>query len=207
MAYRFQVMNAVAAQRVIGIVRAGDAETARVKGRTLLAAGLRAVEVSMTTPGALQVIHELSGGAPPGAYVGAGTVLDGITARLAVNSGATFLVAPSFAADTVRVGHRYGVAVVPGAQTATEIVAAMDAGADAVKLYPASAAGISGMKDLAGPLPHVPFVPTGGVGVHDAADWIAAGALAVGLGSALTDGPASDIEARVRHLLDVLPRS
>lgn len=206
MAFRFEVMSAIAHQRVVGIVRAGDAETARVKGRLLLASGLRAVEVSMTTPDALQVIRDLSGGAPPGAYVGAGTVLDGITARLAVNSGAQFLVAPSLREDTVQVGHRYGAAVIPGAQTPTEIVAAMDFGADAVKLYPASAASVSVLKDLTGPLPQVPFVPTGGVGIDDAADWISAGALAVGLGGALTNGAAADVEARVRQLLDLLPR-
>ncbi|HVX46420.1 MAG TPA: bifunctional 4-hydroxy-2-oxoglutarate aldolase/2-dehydro-3-deoxy-phosphogluconate aldolase, partial [Mycobacteriales bacterium] len=174
MAFRFEIMSAIAHQRVIGIVRAGDAETARVKGRLLLASGLRAVEVSMTTPDALHVIRDLSGGAPPGAYVGAGTVLDGITARLAVNSGATFLVAPSLCEETVKVGHRYGAAVIPGALTPTEIVTAMDYGADAVKLYPASAASVSVLKDLTGPRPQVPFVPTGGVGIDDAADWISA---------------------------------
>lgn len=199
--YRWQVMNIIAEQRVVAIVRAADAETARQKGRRLLAAGLHAVEVSMTTPDALGVIKDLAGGSPPGAVVGAGTVLDGITARMAILAGARFIVAPSLLLETVAVGHRYGAAVIPGAQTPTEVVAAMDAGADAVKLYPASAASPAVLSDLAGPLPQVPFVPTGGVNVDNAAAWIAAGAVAVGLGSSLTDGAPEQIDARVHVLL------
>jgi 2-dehydro-3-deoxyphosphogluconate aldolase/(4S)-4-hydroxy-2-oxoglutarate aldolase len=199
--YRWQVMSAIAEQHVIGIVRADNADAARETGRRLLDAGLRAVEISLTTPGALDVIDELSG---PDVIVGAGTVLDASTARLAVLAGATFLVAPSFDPETVATGHRYGVAVIPGAQSPTEIVAAMSAGADAVKLYPASAASPAVLKDLAAPLPQVPFVPTGGVRLDDAADWIAAGAVAVGLGSALSKGSAAETTARVATLLDTL---
>ncbi|HEX3813953.1 MAG TPA: bifunctional 4-hydroxy-2-oxoglutarate aldolase/2-dehydro-3-deoxy-phosphogluconate aldolase [Mycobacteriales bacterium] len=194
-------MSAIAEQHVIGIVRADNADAARETGRRLLDAGLRAVEISLTTPGALDVIDELSG---PDVIVGAGTVLDASTARLAVLAGATFLVAPSFDPETVATGHRYGVAVIPGAQSPTEIVAAMSAGADAVKLYPASAASPAVLKDLAAPLPQVPFVPTGGVRLDDAADWIAAGAVAVGLGSALSKGTAAETTARVGILLDSL---
>jgi 2-dehydro-3-deoxyphosphogluconate aldolase/(4S)-4-hydroxy-2-oxoglutarate aldolase len=199
--YRWQVMDTIARQRVIGIVRAESADAARETGGRLLDAGLRAVEISMTTPGALDVIAALAG---PDVVVGAGTVLDAATARLATLAGATFLVAPSLDPEMVATGHRYGAAVVPGAQTPTEIVAAMDAGADAVKLYPASAASPAVLKDLIAPLPQVPFVPTGGVSLDAAPDWIAAGAVAVGLGSALSKGTAAETATRVKTLLENL---
>ena len=199
--YRWQVMETIARQRVIGIVRADNADAARETGRRLLDAGLQAVEISLTTPGALDVISDLAG---PDALVGAGTVLDATSARLAVLAGARFLVAPSLDPQMVAAGHRYGAAVIPGAQTPTEIVAAMEAGADAVKLYPASAASPAILRDLAAPLPQVPFVPTGGVGLDNAADWIAAGAVAVGLGSALSRGTTAETTSRVKTLLETL---
>jgi 2-dehydro-3-deoxyphosphogluconate aldolase/(4S)-4-hydroxy-2-oxoglutarate aldolase len=195
--YRWQALATIAEQHVIGIVRAKNADAATETGEQLLAAGLRSVEISMTTPGALDAIEALAG---PERLIGAGTVLDAATARLAILAGAQFLVAPSLDPEMVAMAHRYGVAVIPGAQTPTEIVAAMAAGADAVKLYPASAASPAVLKDLLAPLPQVPFVPTGGITLDNAADWIAAGAIAVGLGSSLTN----DAKTTVTTLLDRL---
>jgi len=194
--YRWQVMATIAEQRVIGIVRADNADAATESGQALLDLGLRAVEISLTTPCALDVIRGLGSDV----LVGAGTVLDAESARLAILAGARFLVAPSLDPATIAMGHRYGVAVIPGAQTPSEIVAAMSAGADAVKLYPASAASPAVLKDLLAPLPQVPFVPTGGVTLDNAADWIAAGAVAVGLGSALTTSPPSRVKALLQQL-------
>jgi 2-dehydro-3-deoxyphosphogluconate aldolase/(4S)-4-hydroxy-2-oxoglutarate aldolase len=188
--YRWQVMAAIAEQKVIGIVRADNATTARETARKLIDSGIRAVEISATTPGFLDVIESLSGDG----IIGAGTVLDAETARQTILAGAQFLVAPSISDDVIRMGHRYGVAVIPGAQTPTEIVAAMSAGADAVKLYPASAANPAVLKDLLAPLPHVPFVPTGGVTPENAAEWIAAGAIAVGLGGALSRATPDEVQ-------------
>lgn len=194
--YRWQVMAAIAEQKVIGIVRAANPTAATETARKLIDADVRAVEISATTPGFLDVIAAL----PGDGIIGAGTVLDAETARQAILAGARFLVAPSLDDDVIRMGHRYGVAVIPGAQTPTEIVAAMSAGADAVKLYPASAANPAVLKDLLAPLPHVPFVPTGGVTPDNAAEWIAAGAIAVGLGGALSKATPEEI----RQLLGAL---
>lgn len=194
-------MSAIAQQRVIGIVRTSSAATAADTCRALLAAGLSVVEVAVTTPGALQVIAELRHDAPDDAVIGAGTVLDAATARAAVLAGAEFLVSPSYDPGLLTTGHRYGVAVLPGAQTATEIVTALSGGADAVKLYPASAASPAVLRDLRAPLPQAPLIPTGGISVDTAADWITAGAVAVGLGSALTAGSPDEIAQRAGELL------
>jgi 2-dehydro-3-deoxyphosphogluconate aldolase/(4S)-4-hydroxy-2-oxoglutarate aldolase len=188
--YRWQVMAAIAEQKVIGIVRADNSNTATETARKLIDVGIKAVEISATTPGFLDVINSVSGNG----LIGAGTVLDAETARQSILAGAQFLVAPQVSEDVIRMGHRYGVAVIPGAQTPTEIVAAMSAGADAVKLYPASAANPAVLKDLLAPLPHVPFVPTGGVTPENAAEWIAAGAIAVGLGGALSKATPQEIQ-------------
>lgn len=194
--YRWQIMAAIAEQKVIGIVRAGNPTAATETARKLIDAGLNAVEISATTPGFLDVIASLSGDG----LIGAGTVLDTETARQAILAGAQFLVAPSLNDDVIRMGHRYGAAVIPGAQTPTEIVAAMSAGSDAVKLYPASAADPAVLKDLLAPLPQVPFVPTGGVTPDNAAQWLAAGAIAVGLGSALSKASPEEIQQLLETL-------
>lgn len=205
--YRWQTMSTIAEQRAIGIVRTDDAKTALTAGQQLLAAGMHTVEIAMTTPGALDAVQALVEGAPAGAVIGVGTVLDETTARLAVLAGARFLVSPSLDRDVIATGHRYDVAVIPGTGTATEVVAAMEAGADAVKFFPSSSLGPGHLRDLRGPLPQVPFIPTGGITVADAPKYIAAGAVAVGVGSALTAGTDDEIGARVRGLLDELARA
>lgn len=194
--YRWEIMATIAEQKVIGIVRADNPGTATETARTLIDCGIKAVEISATTPRFLDVISELAGTG----LIGAGTVLDEETARQAIISGAQFLVAPTIDEGAIRMAHRYGVAIIPGAQTPTEIVAAMSAGADAVKLYPASAANPAVLKDLLGPLPSVPFVPTGGVTPDNAAEWISAGAIAVGLGSALSKATREEVQELLEAL-------
>lgn len=202
--YRWEVMTTIAARRVVGIVRADDADAAVRASEQLIGAGLSVVEVAFTTPGAVEAIRELTRRAHNGAVIGAGTVLDETSARLAILAGARFLVAPNVDASVIATGHRYDVAVLPGAHTVTETLQAMEAGADAVKFFPASTGGPAALKDLRGPLPHVPFIPTGGISVDQAPAWIAAGAVAVGLGSALTKGSEAEIGERAKQLLDAL---
>lgn len=205
--YRWQTMSIIAEQRAIGIVRTDDAKSALTAGQQLLAAGMRTVEIALTTPGGLDAVQALAETAPPGTAIGAGTVLDATTARLAILAGATFLVSPSLDRDMIATAHRYDTAVVPGTGTATEVVAAMEAGADAVKYFPSSSVGPGQLRDLRGPLPQVPFIPTGGITVEDAPKYIAAGAVAVGVGSALTVGTDDEIAARVQGLLQELARA
>lgn len=202
--YRFEAVQAITAQRVFGIVRAADEQRAVAAARASLGAGLRAVEVTLTGTGALSAIRRLAADAPEGSVIGAGTVLDEASARLAVEAGARFLVSPNLRADVIRTGHRYGVPVFPGVATPTEVAQALELGADAVKLFPAAAYQPRWIADVRAALPQAPIIPTGGVTVGNAAEWIAAGALACGIGSALTSGGPDEAASRVKALLENL---
>jgi 2-dehydro-3-deoxyphosphogluconate aldolase/(4S)-4-hydroxy-2-oxoglutarate aldolase len=198
--YRWDVLSELAEQKVFGIVRAGDADAALATAEAMVAAGLRTVEIALTTPGGLGVIERL--GRRTGIIVGAGTVLDGATARMAVLAGARFLVSPSLHPEVISTAHRYGVAALPGAATPTEIVTALEHGADAVKLFPASAFGPGWLADVRAAVPQAPIMPTGGVRVDDVPAWIAAGAVACGMGAGLTAGGRDAAAQRVRALLE-----
>jgi 2-dehydro-3-deoxyphosphogluconate aldolase/(4S)-4-hydroxy-2-oxoglutarate aldolase len=141
--------------------------------------------VSLTTPGALEVVAELAA-AGGDAVLGVGTVLDETSARLASLAGASFIVTPTLDPRVIATAHRYGLSAVPGVSTPSEAVAALDAGADAVKLFPAVALGVTGLAAIREALPQVPFVPTGGVRIEDAEKWLDAGAVALGMGGALS---------------------
>ncbi|MEV4897147.1 bifunctional 4-hydroxy-2-oxoglutarate aldolase/2-dehydro-3-deoxy-phosphogluconate aldolase [Nonomuraea sp. NPDC055795] len=197
--YRWQVMNRIAERRIVGIVRAINAETAVQAAITTVDAGLDVVEVSLTTPGAIDAIAEIVRSRPD-AVIGAGTVLDEPTARLAALAGARFLVSPSLSREVLSTGHRYGLAVLPGVATATEIVTALESGADAVKLFPARASSPDVLRDLLQALPQAPVVPTGGITVENAPAWIAAGAVACGIGSAITSGDTTTVKTLLTTL-------
>ncbi|MFF1834556.1 bifunctional 4-hydroxy-2-oxoglutarate aldolase/2-dehydro-3-deoxy-phosphogluconate aldolase [Streptomyces sp. NPDC058231] len=190
--YRWQVMERLARRGVVGIVRATDARAAEKAALRVVDDGLDVVEISLTTPGALTAIARVVA-ARPDAVIGAGTVLDEMSARLAALAGARFLVCPSLHPAVLACGHRYGLAVLPGVGSATEIVTALEAGADAVKLFPARAFTPDVLRDLLQALPQAPVVPTGGVDAGCAPQWIAAGAIAVGMGGALTSGGAEAV--------------
>jgi 2-dehydro-3-deoxyphosphogluconate aldolase/(4S)-4-hydroxy-2-oxoglutarate aldolase len=166
----------------------------------LLAAGARVVEVSLTTPGALSVVEEAATSAGRDVVLGVGTVLDPTDVRLAHLAGARLIVTPTFDPDVVRCARRYGVASVVGCGSATEMLSALSSGADAVKLFPASTWTPADLKGLLQALPQLPVVPTGGVSLATAADWVAAGAVAVGLGSALSEGDVGETGARIQQL-------
>jgi 2-dehydro-3-deoxyphosphogluconate aldolase/(4S)-4-hydroxy-2-oxoglutarate aldolase len=200
MSYRWEITASALRQGVIGIVRTRDAESAVAAARAALEAGLRSIELPLTNPGAPAAISELTA-AYPDATIGAGTVLDETSAVLAIRAGARFLVSPSVDTAVIRTAHRYGVAAFPGAGSVTEIVRALEEGADAVKVFPASALGPSWVADVRAALPQAPLVPTGGIDLADVPGWISAGAVACGIGSALTRGTAAEIAARVETLL------
>jgi 2-dehydro-3-deoxyphosphogluconate aldolase/(4S)-4-hydroxy-2-oxoglutarate aldolase len=204
--YRWEIVRAVTEQRVFGIVRTAGPDAAVAAAEAVLAAGLRAVEVALTTPRALAAVARLTE-ARPEALVGAGTVLDAAAARAAVEAGARFLVSPGLHPEVIRAGHRYGVPVFPGAATPTEIVRALEEGADAVKIFPAAALSPYWLRDVRAALPQLPAIPTGGVTIDDAPEWIAAGAVACGMGAALTSGGARAAGERVTALLARLARA
>jgi 2-dehydro-3-deoxyphosphogluconate aldolase / (4S)-4-hydroxy-2-oxoglutarate aldolase len=204
--YRWDIVRAVTAQRVFGIVRAAGPREALTAAVAMLDAGLNAVEVALTTPRALNVVAELTAGRPD-ALVGAGTVIDAPAARAAVEAGARFLVSPSLHPEVIRTGHRYGVPVFPGVATPTEMVHALEEGADALKLFPASGASPTWLRDVRAAIPQAPVIPTGGVTMDNAPEWIAAGAIACGMGSALTSGGAPVAGERVTTLLGRLAKA
>ena len=201
--YRWEIIRSITAQRAFGIVRSRIAQEAERAAEVVLDAGLHAVEITMTTPRSLRTVARLTDDRP-NALIGAGTVLDASAARAAVDAGACFLVSPSLDPEVIRTGHRHGVPVIPGVATPTEMVRALECGADALKLFPASGVEPAWLADVRAALPQAPVIPTGGVTLDNAADWIAAGAVACGLGSALTEGGAEEAGRRVCTLLNRL---
>lgn len=201
MSTRAATLQGIASCGVVAVIRLADPGALRAVVDALVAGGVRALEVTMTVPGAIGLIGELAPTLPPDVLLGAGTVLHGETARAAAGAGARFVVSPIFRPDLVTACHAADVAVLPGAFTPTEIVTARDAGADAVKVFPATALGPGYFKDLRGPFPDLRLVPTGGVTVANAGDWIRAGALAVGAGTSLVD-PALVAARRLDEITD-----
>jgi 2-dehydro-3-deoxyphosphogluconate aldolase/(4S)-4-hydroxy-2-oxoglutarate aldolase len=195
-------LERLAAVPVVAILRAADAERFLEVGRVLYEAGLRAVEVTLTSRGALEAFAQLVEELPGDALLGVGTVRSPDQAEEAVAAGATYLVAPDFRPQVVGWAAERGLAVVPGALTPTEVAAAWAAGATAVKVFPVSAVGGPAyVKAVRAPLPEVPLVPTGGVGIDDIGAYLAAGAAAVGLGSPLL-GDAGDPGGDLAALAD-----
>lgn len=200
-------VSAACAQRVVAIIRSDSRARAVETGAALFAAGVRAVEVSLTTPGALDAVAELTAHRPEGAFLGAGTVLTAADAAAAGAAGASFLVAPNFDPAVIARGHCDGLAVIPAASTPTEMLMARTAGADLIKLFPASLWTPAALADVLAALPDLLLVPTGGVTTQDAPEWIRAGSAAVGLGSALSAGTAEDIARRAGEVLASLCRA
>jgi 2-dehydro-3-deoxyphosphogluconate aldolase / (4S)-4-hydroxy-2-oxoglutarate aldolase len=178
--------NQLLDEAVLGIVRVASDRDLSTLVRFLQDGGLSCVEITMTTPGALRAIEEASGKLQ-GVLMGAGTVLDGPTARQAILAGAQFLVTPTVKPDVIEMAHRYGVVVIAGAMTPTEILTAWELGADMVKVFPADILGPGYLKAVHGPLPQIPLVPTGGITADNAGEFIKAGAVVVCAGSWLVD--------------------
>ncbi|MCH4167596.1 MAG: bifunctional 2-keto-4-hydroxyglutarate aldolase/2-keto-3-deoxy-6-phosphogluconate aldolase [Megasphaera sp.] len=173
---------------VVSVIRGKTTEEAIAMADACIAGGVTAIELAFTTPRAHEVIEALSKKYADNAEViiGAGTVLDAITARIAILSGAQFIVSPAFDLETVKLCNRYRIAVMPGTTTLNGVLAALEAGADVVKIFPGEILGMKAIKAIHGPVPQAPLMPTGGVSVDNAGDWIKAGCVAVGAGGALT---------------------
>jgi 2-dehydro-3-deoxyphosphogluconate aldolase/(4S)-4-hydroxy-2-oxoglutarate aldolase len=187
---RAEITSAVEACGVVAVIRVKDPGAVRGVVDALADGGVRALEVTMTVPRAIELIREIAPTLPGDFIFGAGTVLDPETARAAIDAGARFIVAPTFNPEVIAMGHKHDVPVMPGCLSPTEILAAWNAGADIVKVFPATTLGPGYIKDVRAPLPHIKLMPTGGVSVENAGEWIRAGAVAVGVGSALTDAKA-----------------
>lgn len=187
-----KVYERIEACGIVAVVRAESPEQALSVAEAVRRGGIDVIEITFTVPGALQVIEKLVA-AYPGkeVLVGAGTVLDGETARLAILAGADFVVSPALNVEMVRVCNRYQKLSMPGAMSIKEVIEAMEAGGDMIKVFPGSVLGVEFVKAARGPLPQARFVPTGGVSLDNVEQWIKAGCVAVGVGTELTRGAAT----------------
>ena len=176
---------------IVPVVRASSAGEARVAADAVCQGGIPIVEITMTVPGAVDVIRELVKNCGSDVLIGAGTVLDPEAARRCLDAGAQFLVSPGLNLKTIELAVREGKLIMAGALTPTEVITAWDAGADFVKIFPCGqVGGAKYIKALKGPLPQIPLVPTGGVNLNTAAEFIEAGAAALGIGGELVQGEA-----------------
>src|SRR6478672_2980116 len=189
---RTDVVTRIEALGVVAVIRLKDPTRLRAVVDAMAQGGLRALEVTMTVPGAVGLIRELAPALPAGFLLGAGTVTDAATAHAVIDAGASFVVGPVFRPEVIAACHQHDVAAMPGCFSPTEILAAHECGADIVKVFPATMLGPQFIRDVRAPLPQVKLMPTGGVTLDNAGDWIRAGAVAVGLGSALLDAAAID---------------
>ncbi len=206
-----QIINKIEETGLVPVVRASSADEAMRVIDAIKEGGVSVLEITMTVPGAVKVIEEVVKKFGAEATVGAGTVLDPETARACILAGAQFVVSPALNLDTIALCRRYSVPVMPGALTPTEVVTAWQAGADFVKVFPCgSMGGASYIKNLKGPLPHIKFIPTGGVSLKTAADFIKAGSSALGVGTDLVDvkairaGEAHVVTERAKQFSEII---
>jgi 2-dehydro-3-deoxyphosphogluconate aldolase/(4S)-4-hydroxy-2-oxoglutarate aldolase len=184
------VLDSLQETGLVPVLRADSVEKALALAVAVADGGVKVLEVTMTIPGAIQVIRRLAEERPD-ILIGAGTVLDPETARICILEGAQFVVSPALNLKTIEMCHRYSIAVLPGALTPTEVLTAWEAGADVVKVFPAGAlGGAKYLASLKGPLPQIKMIPTGGVSLATAAEFLDAGAFALGVGSDLVDAKA-----------------
>lgn len=182
---KYNILKSLTDLGVVAVVRGKSKDEAIKISEASIKGGLNAIEVTFTTPNAESAIRELSDKFGDSAIIGAGTVLDSETARIAILAGAKFIVSPNFNKNIAKLCNRYGIPYLAGCMTITEVVNAIEYGVDIVKLFPGGAFGPSIVKDILGPLPYVSIMPTGGVSLANIGQWIDNGVVAVGIGSAL----------------------
>ncbi len=192
MSTKHDVFGQLRESGVVAVLRGVDAETLIEITDALVDGGVSGIELTADTPGIAEMVEELTGSFDDEIVVGVGTVLDAETARTAMLGGADFIVSPSLHEDVITVCNRYGTLVAPGIMTPSEAIRGFEAGADLLKVFPASSLGPRHLSSIKGPLGQIPLMPTGGVTVDNAAAYIDAGAECVGAGSALVDYEAAD---------------
>jgi 2-dehydro-3-deoxyphosphogluconate aldolase/(4S)-4-hydroxy-2-oxoglutarate aldolase len=186
---RIDVIRKISEWGIVAVIRATSKEEGVKIVEAVKMGGIKAIEITMTVPGALDIIKELSEiYINEDVLIGAGTVLDPETARACILAGAKYIVSPSLNVDTVKLCNRYRIAIMPGIMTVKESIEALELGVEILKVFPGNAFGPSIISSLKGPLPQGNFMPTGGVSIDNVKDWIKAGAVAVGTGGDLTKG-------------------
>jgi len=208
------VLSAIVKIGIVTVVRTDSAEGAIQAIEAIYRGGIRCAEITMTVPGAIRALEKVADKFGDKIILGAGTVLDPETARACMLAGAEFFVTPSLNVATIEMAKRYSKVIMPGALTPTEVLAAWQAGADAVKIFPCSAVGgAKYIKALRAPFPHIEMVPTGGVNLEPIGDFLRAGACAAGVGAELIDsanihaGRYDVFEERARQFLDAVAKA
>lgn len=182
-----EVLEQIVASGVVAVIRMKDKKRLARVIEAVRSGGVKCIEITMTVPGAVEVIRELVSSVPKDVLIGAGTVTTRETALKVIDAGAAFVVGPVFNPEIVELCNQRDVAVMPGCFSPTEIFSAWSAGADIIKVFPATSLGPKYFKDVHGPFPEIRLMPTGGVTIDNVGDWIKAGAVAVGIGSDLLD--------------------
>lgn len=189
---------------IVAVIRVDSPSKAIEVCRACKEGGIVAIEVTFSVPRAVEVISQLSKELGDEIFLGAGTVLDPYTAKIAIEAGAKYIVAPNLSEETALLCNKHRVPYIPGALTPTEIVKALELGCELIKLFPASAVGPGYIKAIHGPLPYAKLLPTGGVELENVKEWIKAGAAAVGVGGGLTKGSKDEIKEKARKFVELI---
>src|SRR5580692_1010204 len=197
---KLEVLGKIIASGLVAVIRAESHDQAERVADACIQGGVGAVEITYTVPQATSVIEHLAKKFSGDILLGAGTVLDPETARIAILAGAQFIVSPSLNPDTARLCNRYQIPYMPGAGTIREVVEAMECGADIIKVFPGETLGPGFVKAVKAPLPQASLMPTGGVSIENAATWIKAGAVALGVGGNLIAGAQTGDHQSITHL-------
>lgn len=198
---KYEILNRIESTGIVAVVRAENEEKAKHIAYACMDGGIDAIEIAFTVPGAHKVIEALVEEFSDSLLVGAGTVLDSETARTAILAGARYIVSPAFDLNTAKLCNRYQIPYIPGCMTLNEMITAMEAGADIIKVFPGSVFGPSFVKAIKGPLPQVNLMPTGGVNLNNVEQWIKNGCIAVGVGGALTKGSKEEITETAKQFV------
>lgn len=199
---KYEVLKRVEEVGVVAVVRAENSDQAKKIALACMEGGIDSIEITFTVPGAHKVIESLTEEFQDRLLVGAGTVLDGETARIAILSGAKYIVSPGFDLETAKLCNRYQIPYMAGCMTITEMIKAMEAGVDVIKVFPGSAFGPSFIKAVKGPLPQAVLMPTGGVSIDNVDQWIKNGCIAVGVGGNLTKGTSEEMTNAAKEFVD-----
>lgn len=199
---KYEVIRRIEEVGVVAVVRASNSEEAKRIALACMAGGIDSIEIAFTVPGAHKVIEALAEEFGDKLLVGAGTVLDSETARIAILAGAKYVVSPCFDLETAKLCNRYQIPYAAGCMTITEMVRAMEAGTDIIKLFPGSAFGPSFVSAVKGPLPQAIIMPTGGVDLDNVGQWIKNGCVAVGVGGNLSKGTSEQITETARQFVE-----
>ncbi|MDO5716126.1 MAG: bifunctional 2-keto-4-hydroxyglutarate aldolase/2-keto-3-deoxy-6-phosphogluconate aldolase [Tissierellia bacterium] len=198
---KIQTLNQIHEAGIVAVIRGKNAEEAEVFSKACVEGGVHVLEITFTVPNAIDVLQRLSENLSDRALIGAGTVLDPVTARLAIMNGAKFIVAPNFNPEVAKICNLYQIPYMPGCITPTEITTALEYGVDVIKVFPGSLVKSAYFGAVHGPLPHVNLMPTGGVDIDNVGDWIQKGAYAVGVGGKLVSGTPEEITEKAKQFI------